>query len=96
MLYQNETRSEFRKVTDERLGSREWSVGERYPFESLDGFQNDIKALWNPYSVEWIGWRQLGETIIIAGRWDIEGTEFEIHLNPTINRKEFGTRWRWR
>jgi hypothetical protein len=96
MLYQNETRSEFRKVTDEWLGNREWNVGERYPFESLDSFINDIKGLWNPYSVEWIGWRALGETIIIGGRWEDEGTEFEIHLNPTINRSEFRTQWRWR
>ena len=96
MLYQNETRSEFKKMTDEWLGNREWSEGERYPFESLDGFINDIKALWNPYSVEWIGWERLGETITIGGRWDNEGTEFEIHLNPITNRNEFKTQWRWR
>ena len=96
MLYQNETRSEFKKRTDEWLHSRKWSEGERYPFHGLDGFIDEIKAVWNPYSVEWIGWERLGETIIIGGRWDIEGTEFEIHLNPTTNGKDFGTRWRWR
>jgi hypothetical protein len=96
MLYQNETRSEFKRITDEWLGSREWSEGERYPFEGLDSFITDIKGLWNPYSVEWIGWERLGETIIIGGSWESEGTEFEIHLNPTIDKREFGTRWRWR
>jgi hypothetical protein len=96
MLYQNETRSEFRNVVDKWLHSREWCEGERYPFQSLDGFINEIKELWNPYGVQWIGWERLGETIIIAGLWENEGTEFEIHLNPTIDRREFGTRWRWR
>ena len=96
MLYQNETRSEFTKVTNEWLSNREWSEGERYPFGGLDGFINEIQALWNPYSVEWIGWEGLGETITIGGRWDTEGTEFEIHLNPTTNRNEFKTQWRWR
>jgi hypothetical protein len=96
MLYQNEKRIEFRNVTDEWLMSREWSVGEMYPFEMMDGFINDIKGLWNPYDVEWIGWERLGETITIGGRWETEGTEFEIHLNPTTNRSEFKTVYRWR
>jgi hypothetical protein len=96
MLYQNEKRIEFRRVTDEWLMGREWSVGEMYPFAGLDGFINDIKGLWNPYEVEWIGWERLGETITIAGRWETEGTEFEIHLNPTTNRSEFRTVYRWR
>jgi hypothetical protein len=96
MLYQNETRSEFKKITDEWLMDREWSVGEMYPFESLDGFIGDIQTVWNPYSVEWIGWERLGETITIGGRWENEGTEFEIHLNPTENQTEFRTQWRWR
>ena len=96
MLYQNETRSEFRKVVDKWLHNREWSEGERYPFESLDGFINGITELWGTYGVQWVGWERLGETIIIGGRWENEGIEFEIHLNPTTNRSEFGTRWRWR
>lgn len=96
MLYQNETRSEFKKRTDEWLHNREWSVGERYPFEGLGGFINEVSELWQGWGVEWIGWERLGETIIIGGRWESEGTEFEIHLNPTTNQKEFGTRWRWR
>jgi hypothetical protein len=88
-LYQNESRVEFRKGIDEWLHNREWSEGERYPFGGIEGFLNECQQRFP----EWYGWERLGETLIISGGTD--GGQFWIHLNPTTERENFKTVWRW-
>ncbi len=89
---------EFKKDTTEWLQSREWSEGERYPFNSILALEGEFKAHFDSYSIVYVGMEGLGETLTVGGEWPELGIALEINFNPIVagDPHQFRVLYRWR
>ncbi len=89
---------EFKESTTEWLQSREWSEGERYPFNSILALEGEFKAHFTKYSIQYVGMEPLGETLTIGGEWPELGIALEINFNPIKagDPHPFRVLYRWR
>lgn len=89
---------EFKAYMNEWLEGREWSEGERYPFNDIQTLIGEFKEKLGEWGIVYIGCEPLGETITIGGEWPELGIALEINFNPIVagDPHPFRVLYRWR